>query len=90
MYRHLFEIGAVAFVLAAVLARRAFHSLCASYVRRLDMDDAILAGSVKPNASEAGVKNKPSFSTGNAGSENGDYAGDAGDREGNVSEGSDA
>lgn len=41
MYRHLFEIGAVAFVLAAVLARRAFHSLCASYVRRLGMDGGI-------------------------------------------------
>lgn len=90
MHRYWFEVGAVAFIVVAVLARRMFRSLCASYVRRLDMDDAIRAGSVKPNASEAGVKNKPSFSTGNAGSENGDYAGDAGDREGNVSEGSDA
>lgn len=35
MYRHLFEIGAVAFVLAAMLARRAFRAACAAYVRRL-------------------------------------------------------
>ena len=36
MYRHLFEIGAVAFILAAMLARRAFRAACAAYVRRLD------------------------------------------------------
>lgn len=36
MYRHLFEIGAVAFILAAMLARRAFRAECAAYVRRLD------------------------------------------------------
>ena len=36
MYRHLFEIGAVVFILAAMLARRAFRAACAAYVRRLD------------------------------------------------------
>lgn len=36
MYRRLFEIGAVAFILAATLARRAFRAACAAYVRRLD------------------------------------------------------
>ena len=36
MYRYLFEIGAVAFVLAAMLARRAFRAACAAYVRRSD------------------------------------------------------
>ena len=35
MYRHLFEIGAVAFILAAMLARHAFRAACAAYVRRL-------------------------------------------------------
>ena len=89
-HRYWFEVGAGAFIVVATLTRRMFRALCAAYVRRLDMDDAIRAGDAKPNASEAGVKNKPSFSTGNDGSENGDYAGDAGDREGNVSEGGDA
>ena len=33
MYRHLFEIGAVAFILAAMLARRAFRAACAAIGR---------------------------------------------------------
>ena len=80
MARYMFEVGAVAFIVVAALARRLFRALCAAYVRRLDMDDAIRAGSekprtgdVKPNASDAGAKNEPSRSRGYAGSENGDY-----------------
>ena len=84
--RYMFDVGAVAFIVVAALARRMFRSLCASYVRRLDMDDAIRVGSVKPNASEAGVKNKPSFSTGNAGSMNGDYVSAVDSSEGTISE----
>lgn len=34
MYRNLFEIGAVAFVLAAALARRAFRAACAAIGRK--------------------------------------------------------
>lgn len=88
--RYMFDVGAVAFIVVAALARRLFRALCAAYVQRLDMDDAILAGGVKPCTSDAGVKNKPSFSTGNAGSANGDYAGDVGGREDDISEGGDA
>ena len=35
MARYMFEVGAVAFILAAMLARRAFRAACAAYVRRL-------------------------------------------------------
>lgn len=90
MARYMFEVGAVAFIVAAMLARRAFRALCAAYVRRLDMDDAIRAGDVKPHAGDAGAKNTPSFSTVNAGSANGDYAGDADSHEGTISESGDA
>ena len=90
MARYMFEVGAVAFIVAAMLTRRMFRALCAAYVRRWDMDDGIRAGGVKPNASDADTKSVLSRSRGYAGSENGDYAGDAGDREGNVSEGGDA
>lgn len=95
--RYMFEVGAVAFIVAAALARRAFRALCAAYVRRLDMDDAIRTGSekpraggVKPNASDADTKSAPSRSRSYAGSVNGDYAGDADSHEGTVSEGGDA
>lgn len=36
MARYMFDVGAVAFILAAMLARRAFRAACAAYVRRLD------------------------------------------------------
>lgn len=84
--RYMFDVGAVAFVVVAALARRAFRALCASYVRRLDMDDAIRTVGVKPNAIDAGAKNAPSRSRGYAGSENGDYAGDADNHGGTISE----
>lgn len=89
MARYMFDVGALAFIVVAALARRAFRALCAAYVRRLDMDDAIRAGSVKPNAVEAGVKGAPSRSRRYVGSENGDYAGDVGGREDDISEGGD-
>lgn len=85
-HRYWFEVGAVAFIVAAMLTRRMFRALCAAYVRRLDMDDAIRAGDVKPNASNADTKSAPSRSHGYAGIANGDYAGDAGSRESAISE----
>lgn len=94
--RYMFDVGAVAFIVVAALARRAFSALCAAYVRRLDMDDAISAGGVKPctgdvkpNASDADAKSAPSRSYGGSDSANGDYAGDVGGREDDVSEGGD-
>lgn len=89
MARYMFEVGAVAFIVAAMLTRRMFRALCAAYVRRLDMDDAIRAGDVKPNASDADTKSAPSRSRGYAGIANGDYAGDVGGREDDISEGGD-
>lgn len=93
MSRYMFEVGAVAFIVVAVLTRRLFRALCAAYVRRLDMDDAIRAGSekpraggVKPNASDADAKSAPSRSRGYAGSANGDYSGDADNHESAISE----
>lgn len=44
-HRYWFEVGAVAFIVVAMLTRRVFRALCAAYVRRLDMDDAIANGS---------------------------------------------
>ena len=73
MARYMFDVGAFAFIVVAMLTRRVFRALCASYVRRLDMDDAIRAGGVKPNASDADTKSVPSRSRGYAGSMNGDY-----------------
>lgn len=35
MARYMFEVGAVAFIVAAMLTRRAFRAACAAYVRRL-------------------------------------------------------
>lgn len=90
MARYMFEVGAVAFIVVAALARRAFRALCAAYVQHLDMDDAILAGGVKPCTGDVGVKGAPSHSYGGSDSANGDYAGDAGGREDDVSEGGDA
>lgn len=43
--RYMFDVGAVAFIVVAMLTRRVFRALCAAYVRRLDMDDAIANGS---------------------------------------------
>ena len=85
-HRYWFEVGACAFIVAAMLTRRLFRALCAAYVRRLDMDDAILAGGVKPNAGDAGVKNKPSFSSGNTDSVNGDYVSAVDSSEDTISE----
>lgn len=89
-HRYWFEVGAVAFIVVAMLTRRVFRALCAAYVRHLDMDEAILAGDVKPNASNAGAKNTPSFLTGNAGSVNGDYVSAVDSCEGTIREGGDA
>ena len=86
MHRYWFEVGAVAFIVVAMLTRRAFRALCAAYVRRLDMADAIRAGGVKPNASDADAKSAPSCSRGYAGSENGDYVSAVDSREGTISE----
>lgn len=89
-YRYWFDVGAFAFIVVAMLTRRAFRALCAAYVQHLDMDDAILAGGVKPCTGDVGVKGAPSHSYGGSDSANGDYAGDAGGREDDVSEGGDA
>ena len=86
MHRYWFDVGAVAFIVVAALARRLFRALCAAYVQHLDMDDAILAGGVKPCTGDAGVKNKPSFSSGNAGSVNGDYVSAVDSSEDTISE----
>lgn len=85
-HRYWFEVGAFAFIVAAMLTRRMFRALCAAYVRRLDMDDAIRAGGLKPNASDADTKSAPSRSRGYAGSANGDYVGDADNHGGTISE----
>lgn len=89
MARYMFDVGAVAFIVVAALARRLFRALCAVYVRRLGMDDAILAGCVKPCTGDAGAKGAPSHSYGGSDSANGDYAGDVGGREDDISEGGD-
>jgi hypothetical protein len=86
MARYMFEVGAVAFIVVAMLTRRMFRALCAAYVRRLDMDDAIRAGDVKPNASDADTKSAPSCSRGYAGSMNGDYVSAVDSRESTISE----
>jgi hypothetical protein len=86
MARCMFDVGAFAFIVVAMLTRRVFRVLCASYVRRLDMDDAIRAGGVKPNASDADTKSAPSRSRGYAGSVNGDYVSAVDNSEGTVSE----
>ena len=85
-HRYWFEVGAVAFIVVAMLTRRMFRALCASYVRRLDMDDAIRAGGVKPNASDADTKSAPSRSRGYAGIANGDYVSTVDSRENTISE----
>lgn len=86
MARYMFEVGAVAFIVVAMLTRRMFRALCSAYVCRLDMDDAIRAGGVKPNASDADAKSVPSCSRGCGGSMNGDYAGDVDNHGGTISE----
>lgn len=86
MARYMFDVGAFAFIVVAMLTRRVFRALCASYVRRLDMDDAIRAGGVKPNASDADTKSAPSRSRGYAGSVNGDYVSAVDNREDTMSE----
>lgn len=86
MARYMFEVGAVAFIVVAMLTRRMFRALCAAYVRRLDMDDAIRAGGVKPNASDADTKIVPSCSRGYAGSMNGDYVSAVDSSEDTISE----
>lgn len=86
MARYMFDVGAFAFIVVAMLTRRMFRALCAAYVRRLDMDDAIRAGGVKPNASDADTKSAPSRSRGYAGSVNGDYVSAVDNREDTMSE----
>lgn len=86
MARYMFEVGAVAFIVVAALARRLFRALCAAYVQRLDMDDAIRAGDVKPNASDADTKSVPSRSRGYAGIANGDYVSAVDNHESTISE----
>ena len=86
MARYMFEVGAVAFIVVAALTRRMFRALCAAYVRRLDMDDAIRAGDMKPNASDADTKSAPSRSRGYAGSMNGDYVSAVDSSEDTISE----
>lgn len=86
MARYMFEVGAVAFIVVAMLTCRMFRALCAAYVRRLDMDDAIRAGGVKPNASDADAKSAPSCSRGYAGIANGDYVSAVDSRENAISE----
>lgn len=92
MHRYWFEMGALMFIFAFTVVRYLFRALCRAYVRRLDRGEAIANGSgemkcagdsnTKPTEGASRVERR-------AGA-NGDYAGDAGDREGNVSEGSDA
>lgn len=86
MHRYWFDVGAVAFIVVVMLTCRLFRALCAAYVRRLDMDDAILAGGVKPNASDAGTKSVPSRSHGYAGIVNGDYVSAVDSSEDTISE----
>ena len=86
MARYMFEVGSVAFIVVAMLTRRMFRALCAAYVRRLDMDDAIRTVGVKPNASNADTKSAPSRSRGYAGIANGDYVSAVDSREGTISE----
>ena len=86
MARYMFEVGAVAFIAVAMLTRRMFRALCAAYVRRLDMGDAIRAGDAKPNASDADAKSVPSCSRGYAGIANGDYVSAVDSRENTISE----
>lgn len=86
MARYMFEVGAVAFIVVAMLTRRVFRALCAAYVRRLDMADAIRAGDVKPNASDADTKSVPSRSRGYAGIANGDYVSAVDNHESTISE----
>lgn len=87
--RYMFEVGTVAFIVVATLARRLFRALCAAYVRRLGADEKRV-GDVKPNAGDAGAKNTPSFSAGNADSSNGGYVSAVDSRENTISEGDDA
>lgn len=85
-HRYWFEVGAVAFIVVAMLTRRVFRALCSAYVRRLEMDDVIRAGGVKPNASDAGAKSAPSRSRGCDGSMNGDYVSAVDNRDSTISE----
>ena len=85
-HRYMFEVGALAAIIALVIVRRVFRAALTAYVRRLDMDDGIRAGGVKPNASDADAKSVPSCSRDYAGSENGDYVSAVDSREDTISE----
>lgn len=85
-HRYWFEVGAGAFIVVAMLTRRMFRALCAAYVRHLDMDDAIRAGGVKPNACDADTKSALSRSRGYAGIANGDYVSTVDNHESTISE----
>lgn len=85
-HRYWFEMGAVMFIFAFTVVRYLFRAICRAYVRHLDMDDAIRAGGVKPNASDADTTGAPSRSRRYAGSMNGDYVSAVDSREDTISE----
>lgn len=86
MHRYWFEMGAVMFIFAFTVVRYLFRAICRAYVRRLDMDDAIRAGDVKPNACDADTKSALSRSRGYAGIANGDYVSTVDNHESTISE----
>lgn len=85
--RYMFEVGAVAFIISAMLARRASRALCAAYVRRLDMDEAIHEGERACCDSNSDTKRSAAHAPSGSVA-NGDYAASAGDSEGVVGESS--
>lgn len=87
MARYMFEVGAVAFIVAAMLARRVFRALCAAYVRRLDMDEAIHEGERACCDSNSDAKRSAAHAPSGSVA-NGDYAANAGYSEGVVGESS--
>lgn len=88
-HRYMFDVGAIAAILALVLVRRVFRALCAAYVRRLDMNDAIRGGEVLCGCTGC-VKQSLAPTLRAVAVSNGDYAGDAGDRERGDNNGGDA
>ena len=82
-HRYMFDMGAIASIIALVIVRRVFRAALTAYVRRLDMDDAIRAGGAKPNASDASALSR---SRGYDGSVNGDYVSTVDNSEDNISE----
>ena len=85
-HRYMFEVGAIAAIIALVIVRRVFRAALTAYVRRLDMGNAIRAGGVNPNGSDADTKSVPSRSRGYAGIANGDYVSAVDSHGGTISE----